>query len=90
MKAYEESFLGPNKWLLSTPILVLTEDGMEFDVFRDVLQCYENNFDVLRLNNIIFLRTTEEYKNRYPTHELELAIMVFPKDLVLLLMWGKV
>ena len=74
----EESFQVLKRRLTTAPILVLPEDGIEYDVYCDA--SYQGLGAVLMQNGKVIAyasRQLKDYETRYPTHDLELAAVVF-------------
>lgn len=76
--ACEESFQELKKRLTSAPVLVLPQEGVDYDIYTDA-SLQGLGAVLMQLGRVIAYasRQLKEYETRYPTHDLELAAVVF-------------
>nr|KYP37879.1 Retrovirus-related Pol polyprotein from transposon 17.6 [Cajanus cajan] len=76
--AYERSFNELKRRLTTSPVLVLPDSGEPFDVYCDA--SHQGLGCVLMQNRKMMAYSSRQLKNHernYPTHDLELATVVF-------------
>ena len=77
-EACEKSFQELKRRLTTAPILVLPEEGVDYDIYCDA--SHNGLGAVLMQKGKVIAyasRQLKDYETRYPTHDLELAAVVF-------------
>ena len=74
----EDAFSTLKKTLTTTPVLALLDEGQQYDVYSDALKFWLGCVLMLNRKLIAYdFRQSKPYEVNHPTHDLELAAIVF-------------
>ena len=76
--AYEKSFQELKQRLVSTPILTIPSGSEAFMIYSDAPK-QDFGYVLMQNDKVIAYaaRQLKDYEQKYPTHDLELAVVVF-------------
>lgn len=75
--ACEKSFQELKNRLVLAPILTLSSSDGDFVIYSDISLKWLGCVDARRKSDCLRLETSQAYELKYPTHNLELAAIIF-------------
>lgn len=85
---YEEGYQNLKKMLSLASILTLSKKGMDFIVFCDTFRVVHGGVLIKEIKVVLFFSIVEASSEEFPTHDLELATVVFVFKLWLHYLYG--